>query len=208
VPLGDPRTQDEWLVYADLDPKGGATEAIYTRLDVGPQLFIDGEGVSFTMEYDAETETWDMGYVDLAENYPGGAWTVDIPGNDAFPAAVFDDAIAGLGSNAGDFTNLTDAGGVPTQLTWNVLEGSYEVFVFVIAVGPNGEFEALCEGSLVDDGEVDLPAVCLEVPEGLDFLILLPSHEFGLDVAYDGHRVRLQHSINQQLNVPFPFAPA
>lgn len=206
-------TEDEWIVILAKKPGPKTDPPIYTDLDIGPQLFIDGTDVSLTAEYSAEGGEWAIPSGDLDASYAGGAWTVDIPGNDMFPAAVFEDVITGVAGEAPGFEVVTDADGFPVSLTWELADATF-VGVFMGAFGPQGQFQPLCFARLEDDGEAAIPSDCadggpvpLDPAGGLDTVFMVSGQNFHEDVAYDGRRLRFMLTLSSQLNTPFPYTP-
>ncbi len=215
LPLGPPRAEDEWHVLGT-EPGGGGggmtDEPTIVDLDVGPQLFVDGTDASFTMEFDPDSGTWDMGFVDLAAEYAGGPWAVEIPGNEMFPGVVFADVLPGPANDAAQFAYATDADGIPTELNWTPQPGSHEVSALMAAVGVGGDVQPMCIALLTDDGSAAIPADCVgegavPIAEGSFLFLAVIGHEFHADVAYAGHRLRIQAEVNTQLNLPLPFGP-
>ncbi len=212
VPLGEPRSEDEITIFALQDPpKPGPDpdpdqEPTFTNYDVGPQFFADGTDVALAFELDPEAGTFDPGFLDLVEPYAGGAWTLDIPGNDDVPGAVFEDVFEGVSGAAGEFEVVNGANGLPEQLVWNVLDAQ-ETSLFTIALGEAGEQMPLCAGHMADDGELDIPAECVgsgevDLPDAFNLLIIVTGHHFMTDVPFNDHRLRLQLDVNTQLTIP------
>lgn len=191
-------------------PNPKVPEPTITDLDIGPQLFVDGTDLSFTFEFVPERGDWTPGNTDLESAYAGGAWSVDIPGNADFPAAVFTDILAGPVDNSAEVNIVTNVDRLPTSFVWIPQDESRVLEVVTILAGPDGVFP-LCLMTLVDDGEFAIPPECIgegdtpPPPLGFDSLIVAFNHRFLADVAYAGYRLRIQQTNAVQLIMQYPF---
>lgn len=208
-PLADEPAEPDWVIPGAQPSDSDFRPELYTA---SPRLEMGNGSVTVSMRMDVNEPF----HPAVSEDVPfeaafeSGPWSLSIPAFQAVPALVVDGAFPGAsGSFVDSVRVVTGANGLPSAVEWEPSEGGSYLTVSVTATGPDGASEWLCWGRFIPNtGWLPLPVGCVGAGE-IEFGVY-DTYEFSVveffetDVAYSGHRVRVELNTPVFLSVPVP----
>lgn len=208
-PLAEEPTEPDWVIPGAQPTDSNFRPELYTASST---VEMTNGNITVSMQVDVNEPF----HPAVSEDVPfeaafeAGPWTLLIPAFDGVPAFVRDDIFPGAtGSFLESVRVVTAANGLPSAVEWEPSEGGSYLTVSVTATGPNDASEWLCWGRFIPNtGSLPLPVGCVgageidsDVYDTYQFSII---EFFETDVAYSGHRVRVELNTPVFLSVPVP----